>query len=438
MKIKVRGIYSTAVTKLLLDAGMDITQPTEALKNAMNINDESEPDIMIEDVETKEGVYIYGDSPGDAVEKLKQKLKNSIFSREDIGRIYCGVIKEADQKSKSIIISLPENEEGVLDMKSFWGYVKPGSKILVQSKGTYDGKIMLSTQLRLFGEHVIIIKNGFTKMSRGIHSHEGRDKLYEIAKSLDLKDWGVLWVQGAENMDEPVLKDELTSLMKKEKEIAEKFEACSEPDTLYSGVEKYFVMFSKDDKEVLDNIRKSVMPTIPKHHTLKSAGYTILTDFAENIIDNNAENDLSKKISETLLRYGPLKGKMYRLSFTRLNGTSYKVDGILQDFTMDDGEVKSITVSSRSSWGEKTYIIDADRDHITIKRGESEEKVLTLKPEIFPKFAKVTTFDITAKIENGSVSVLNEERVSKLMNKGAISSELEGRLKEELVEMSKV
>lgn len=438
MKVKVRGIYSTAVTKLLLDAGVEITQPTDALKNAMDIKGEGEPDVMIEDVETKEGIYVYGDNPNEIIEKIKEKLKDSIFSKEDIGRIYCGVIKEADQKSKSIIISLPDNEEGVLDMKSFWGYVKPGSKILVQSKGTYDGKIMLSTQLRLFGEHVIIIKNGFTKMSRGIRSHEGRDKLYEIAKSMDLKDWGVLWVQGAENTDGEVLKDELSSLMQKEKEITEKFESCSDPEVLYVGVEKYFVMFSKEDRKVLDDIRKTVMPTIPKHHTLKSAGYTILTDFAENMIDNNSEEQLSQKISETLLRYGPVKDKMYRLSFTRLNGTSYKVDGILQDFTVDNGDVKSITVSSKSGWGEKVYVIDADKGYITVKRGESEEKILTLEPEIFPKFAKITTFDVIAKTEKDNVTVSNKDRIDKLVQRGAISKEMESRLNKELAEMSKV
>ncbi len=438
MEVKVRGIYSTAITKLLLDAGVHITQSTDILKNTMGIADEAKPDVMIEDVESKEGVYVYGSNPREVIEKIKDRLKDSIFSAEDIGRIYCGIIKEADQKSKSIIITLPGNEEGVLDMKSFWGYVKAGSKILVQSKGTYDGKIMLSTQLRLFGEHIIIIKNGFTKMSRGIRSSEGRDKLYELAKDLDLKDWGVLWVQGAENCDETELKNELLSLMQKEKEITEKFEACSEPDILYSGMEKYFVMFSKDDKSVLDDIRKGVMPTIPKHHILKSAGYMILTDFAENIAGNNSEEDLSRKISETLLRYGPLKERIYRLSFTRLNGTSYKIEGILRDFSIENGDVKSITVSNRSSWGEKTYVINTDDNHITIKRGESEERILTLKPEIFPKFTKIITFDITAKIEKDGISVANKDRIDKLAQKGAISSELKDKLEKELAEMSKI
>ncbi|EFD92595.1 MAG: hypothetical protein BJBARM5_0687 [Candidatus Parvarchaeum acidophilus ARMAN-5] len=187
MKVKVRGIYSTAISKFLLDNKINVTQAAEALKDVLKIEDESDPDVVIEDTETKEGVYIYGNKAEEVVELLKKNFNKSIFYREEIGKIYCGIIKNTDQQSKSIVISLPDNEEGVLDLKSFWGYVKPGAKILVQSKGTYDGKIMLSTQLRIFGENIIIIKNGFTKMSRGIHSNEGKTKLYDIAKGLNLK-----------------------------------------------------------------------------------------------------------------------------------------------------------------------------------------------------------------------------------------------------------
>jgi hypothetical protein len=438
MKVKIRGIYSTAITKLLLDSNIEVTQAADAIKAALNISEESAPDVMIEDIETKEGVYVYGSEPSKVIELLKKHFKESVFYKEDIGKIYCGIIKNTDQKSKSIVIALPEDEEGILDLKNFWGYVKPGSKILVQSKGTYDGKIMLSTQLRIFGENVIIIKNGFTKMSKGIRSHESRDKLYEIAKGLDLKEWGILWVQGAENKEESVLKQELADLMQKEKEITEKFNACTEPTLLYEGVDKYFTLFGKEDKLKLDKIRKTVMPTIPNHHTLKSAGYTILTDFAENIIDHCPDTDMTKKVNETLLRYGPLKNKLYRLAFTRLNGTSFKVDGMLEDVVVENDEVKSLRLTNKSDWGEKTYFIDAEKTYVIVKRGESEDRILTLAPEIFPKFTKITTFDIMAKKTAEGITLSNEIRIEKLHKRGEISNELKEHLKATLETLSKI
>ncbi len=438
MKVKVRGIYSTAISKLLMDAGIEITQAADALKTALNVASEDKPDVMIEDMETKEGVYVYGNDSEKVVDALKNSLNRSIFYREEVGKIYCGIIKNTDQRSKSIIISLPDEEEGVLDLKNFWGYVKPGSKLLVQSKGTYDGKIMLSTQLRIFGEDVIIIKNGFTKMSKGIRSNEGKDKLYELSKDLKLKDWGILWVQGAENKDREILSEELNKLQEKEQEITEKFNQCEEPRTLYEGVSKFFILIGDDDKTHLDKTRKEVMPTIMKHHTLKSAGYTILTDFAENLLDKYSEEEMRNKVEETLLRYGPTKDKTYRIAFTRLNGTSFKVDGLVEDVAIENNSVKSLTVKIRGDWGERQYVIEADKNYVVSRKDGVEERILTLKPEIFPKFAKVITMDITAKKEAEGVVVNNEERIEKLEKKGEILGELKKELESALGEMKNI
>ncbi len=438
MKVKVRGIYSTAITKLLLDEKIEVTQAAEAIKKALNIADESKPDVIIEDTETKEGVYIYGNGSEKIVELLKGKLKMSIFYKEEIGKIYCGIIKNTDQKAKSIVISLPDDEEGVLDLKSFWGYVKPGAKILVQSKGTYDGKIMLSTQLRIFGDNIIIIKNRFTKMSKGIHSNEGKTKLYDIAKGLNLKEWGILWVQGAEDKEEEILKQELEELQKKEAEINEKFNNCTEPSIIYEGMNKYFILFDNTDKNELDKIRKEVMPTIMNHHKLKSAGYTILTDFAENLLDKYSDNEIDEKINEVLLRYGPIKDKLYRLAFTRLNGTSFKIDGIISDLEIKDNEVQKLTISSKSEWGERTYTIEKDSEYVEIVRNGEKERMLIVKPEIFPKFAKLITFDITAKKEENEIKIQNEDRLEKLSKKGEISNELKEKMKEVVEEMRKL
>ncbi len=438
MKVKVRGIYSTAISKLLMDAGIEITQPAEAIKGALGATSEEKPDVMVEDMETKEGVYVYGNEAEAVIDALKGKLKKSIFYREEIGRIYCGIIKNTDQRSKSIVITLPDGEEGVLDLKNFWGYVKPGSKLLVQSKGTYDGKIMLSTQLRLFGEDVIIIKNGFTKMSKGIRSNESKDKLYELSKDLKLKDWGILWVQGAENKEREVLSDELNKLQDKEHEITESFNSCEEPKTLYEGVAKFFVLLGIDDKVVLDEIRKGVMPTITNHHTLKSAGYTILTDFAETLLDKYSEKEMRSKVEETLLRYGPAKDKLYRLAFTRLNGTSFRVDGIVEDMTVDGNDVKSLSLKIRGDWGERKYVIDADKEYMISRKNDAEERTVILKPEIFPKFAKIITLDISSKKEGEDVVINNEDRIDKLIKKGEIQDELKVELEEALNEIKKV
>ncbi|MCW1293878.1 MAG: ribonuclease E/G [Candidatus Parvarchaeota archaeon] len=437
MKVKVRGIYSTAITKLLVDEGVEITQANDAIKELFKADSEERPSVIIEDIETKAGVYVYGSDSDKVIPILRKVCKSSVFYEEDIGKIYCGIIESTDQASKSIVVSLGDGEQGVLDLKNYWGYVKPGSKILVQSKGSYDGKAMLSTQIRLFGEDLIIIKNGFTKMSRGIHSKEGKDKLYDIAKNLDLKDWGILWTQSAEDKDEKVLKEELASLIEQEKEVSRKFEEADKPGLLYSGVKKYFVLISKEDKYELDKIRGKAMPTITGHHSLKSAGYTILTDFAEEMLGKIDEKQVADGIRKTLDRYGPVDSKLYKIIITRPNGTSYRVEGIATDIHREE-EVKRMKVLIKGNWGSREYEIDSTTGILTVRSQESEERVLSLGIEIFPKFAKLVDVNVHVKMKGQTLESSGSEAISKMLKKGEITQEFSKVLEEKLSEMEKI
>ncbi|MGC8516419.1 MAG: ribonuclease E/G [Candidatus Acidifodinimicrobium sp.] len=437
MKVKIRGIYSTAITKLLIDEGVEVTQANDAIKDLFKIQSEDRPTVVIEDLETKAGVYVYGNDSDKVINILKKTCRSSFFYEEDIGKIYCGVIDSTDQRSKSIIVSLGGDEKGLLDMKNFWGYVKQGSKILVQSKGSYDGKAMLSTQIRLFGDDLIIIKNGFTKMSRGIRSKEGKDKLYDIAKNLDLKDWGILWTQSAEDKDESVLKAELEDLIKQEKEISKKFEEADKPGLLYSGVKKYFVLISKEDKYELDKIRGKAMPTITGHHSLKSAGYTILTDFAEEILKDVDEKHITESINKTLSRYGPVDKKLYKIIVTRPNGTSYRIEGISTDIS-GENEIKKMKVLVRGNWGSREYELDSDNGVLTVRSQENEERILTLGIEIFPKFAKVTDINMHVKIKGQAVESADNEAIARMVKKEEITQELAKKLEEQYSAMEKV
>jgi len=65
-KVKVRGIYSTALTRLLLDNGFKIVQPSAPIKERFKIvespGEDSQPDIEITDRPDKQGVIAVGDA----------------------------------------------------------------------------------------------------------------------------------------------------------------------------------------------------------------------------------------------------------------------------------------------------------------------------------------------------------------------------------------
>ncbi|MEM1606589.1 MAG: DUF402 domain-containing protein [Candidatus Bathyarchaeia archaeon] len=79
-KVKVRGIYSTALTRILLENGFKIVQPSAAIRERFKLppspDDQSQPDLEINDRFDKQGVNVTGDS--EAAEKFISVLLNCL------------------------------------------------------------------------------------------------------------------------------------------------------------------------------------------------------------------------------------------------------------------------------------------------------------------------------------------------------------------------
>ena len=103
-----------------------------------------------------------------------------------------------------------------------------------------------------------------------------------------------------------------------------------------------------------------------------------------------------------------------------------------------DNEVQRLTINSRSEWGDRTYTIEKDLEYVDIVRNGEKERMLIVKPEIFPKFSKLITYDITAKKEENEVKVQNEDRLERLSKKGEISNELKDKMSQVINEMKKL
>ncbi|MEM1524614.1 MAG: DUF402 domain-containing protein [Nitrososphaerales archaeon] len=78
VKVKIRGIYTTALTKLLLDNGFEIVQPSIEVQKRFNLKyNESPFDLNIYDRLDKQGVYAYGDLK--AIEAFCKVLRENLL-----------------------------------------------------------------------------------------------------------------------------------------------------------------------------------------------------------------------------------------------------------------------------------------------------------------------------------------------------------------------
>ncbi len=436
MKVKIRGIYSTALTNLLKNKNVDVVQPSELMSKRMNIESNNESaTTLIYDKDDLNGVIVSGKNSEKIIEILKDKLSDFVVKKLETGAIYCVTIKST--KSDKVTVDLGD-EEGILTLQNYWGFLKEGEKVIAQVKATVNGKKILTTNLRIFGENAILIKNGFTKVSRHIKNNEERERIKKISEEIKEEGWGVLWKALAKDKDEETLKEELKRLYQKEKEIKEKFEKAEESQLIEEGLNVFYVDFGPHSKKELDRIRKKVVNTISGHHFLKSGGLNMLVDFAE-FLENIDDNVILKKIDKVLEKNGPKQGMFYKIEHKKIGSKEIMFKGII-DFI----ENEEIVLKRRLKAGGRFDGIGGKIEqgdyaktffkpnswvvkHIYFDKKNNQKGIyynINTPIEVFPEFSRYIDLEIDVVEKNGSKKIVDKEKLESIKNKGLIKKEI--------------
>ncbi|MCD6575768.1 MAG: ribonuclease E/G [Nanoarchaeota archaeon] len=437
MRVKLRGIYSTALTKLLTEKGIEVVQPSKVINDRFNINDNEPATTIIYDKEDLNGITISGTNAEEITKIIFENLSDSALRKTEIGEIYCGRIKNIDNKLGNIIIDLG-NEEGILPLQSYWGILKEGEKILVQVKGKFRGKKILSDKLRIFGENAVLIQDGFTKISKYIKSNEEKEKLQAISEELKKDGWGILWKAFADGKEEEILRNEIKELINQEKQIKEQFKQMNEPGLIKEGVKVFLIDFGAISKKELDDIRKKVITTIPGHHFLKSGGLSIVVDFAESL-ENIDYDIIAKKLNMALMKNGPNPGMFYEVIQKKIGKRDIVFKGIVESVNDEEivikrrlhaggrydgigGQIKpgdyAITKFKPNGWiVEHTYF-----DKNGIQKGKYFN--INTPVETYPNFARYIDLEVDVVEVGGKREIVDLEKLERVLKEGLIKKEL--------------
>lgn len=421
MKVKIKGIYSTAIANLLIKNGFEIVSSSERLISRLNIKESKGADTLIYNKEDLNGLVISGKSASKVVKVLLENLPNIFIQKKEIGAIYCGIIKRIDQRRKKIYIDIGLDKEGIVDLSQYWGILKEGEKVLVQIKKVDKNYYYLSTQLRMFGDNLILIRGGFSKISEFIKDEKERERLQELSKYAKEKDYNVLWKALAEGKSDEELKEEIAKLIEEENVLREKLKECNEAKKLREGNVIYFVEFSKEAKEKLDELRKEVTPTVKNHHVIKSAGYFELIEFADRLCGEFDEERVYS-VMEGVLKDNLNSCRKYKVVIKRINGKEIEIVGKV----IEMGEVIRLRSKKRGKRGYYIVTIDYNNNKVESAYYEKDEEIdkkefLTTGIEIHPRFARTICVGIKSKngLDIEAVKELHEEGLTNF-NIGAI------------------
>jgi Ribonuclease G/E len=439
LKVRIRGIYSTALTKLLGERGFDIASPTKIINQRTGTEENNDSaDVLIYDKEDMNGVTISGIGADRIVNELRNIFFDIATRKIENGTIYVGKIKKIDNETKNIIIDLGNNDEGILSLHNYWGFLRENEKILVQVKGIIKGIKLLSTKLRLFGNNLILIKDGFTKISKHIRTIEEQQRLRRLGENLKLNEWGILWKALAEGKPDAELIDEIKKLETEEKQIKEKFDNSAEPCLLKEGFCTYFVEFSAISKQQMDKIRNDTTHTIVGHHFLKSGGYTLLTEFAEAFdgIDNNIVVD---RLNKVLRNAGPRSQASYEIIHKKPGGKDIIMKGIVEK--ADENE---IVIKRRLTEGKRLDGLGGqinEGDYAITKFKPNDWKVIhkyfdangypkgvyiniNTPVEVYPNFARYTDLEVDVIEKDDKREIIDLEKLDRTVKEGLIKKEL--------------
>lgn len=436
MNIKVRGIYTTALSQLLIKNGFKISEPSDLISERLELsNNKNNANLLIYDTENKNGICISGTGGEKVASMIRGNFLDYVIQKRETGRIYAGTVKNIGGVSSTIDLG---EEEGILP-KTFG--LTLNLKVLVQVKGEGEEKLLLSKHLRIFGESMVLIKGGFTKVSKHIRNEKEKWRLLNISKENCPDGWGILWKSLAIGKADGELISEINELKEEEKRIVNEFEKTNKPKMLKEGMQSYKILFGLLSKRKLDEIRKEVAKTIKDHHLLKSARYSQIVELSEALLDSVK----GEKI---------LSGIKSIVGFPKLEGNYYLKHQKIDEEIIIKGRVIETNNLIRIKRKVKSF---GDYNGLQIYRERGDEIITTIKPEewyitheyfskegklkgkyinintpveIFPNYASYIDLEIDiVEFPDGTKKLIDVKKFKSLIDNKQISKELVEKVK---------
>ena len=460
MKANIRGIYTTALTKLLLDHGFEIVNPSLTIKRRFGLNDNpAPPDLKIKDRYDIQGVRVLGTL--EAVNKFYSILQSNfedVITRKwpvSVDGIYRGNVVDSDEYGVYVDIG-----NGIVGrvLKSEIAYANEKQlTVQVERKRIGAKQPLLTTNLKIVGNYAILAQNSKVGVSLKIRDLNKRAELYALGKSIAPNGWGIIWREIAANQPREALEKEIKMLASKVENLKEKMASSTEtPQLLVDGLYFMDVEFPHFSKKSMDKLRASATPTLDGHHFYKSCGGKVSSalEMAERLLEEGkAQEDIEKSFKEQILYEFPEEGSVVDIEHVKLSGVVFHL-GQATIEAINDNELKYKRVMRSNGFYDGLGVKKEAGDialseaklgewRITTKyfssNGELKGTYVNLNTpvEIYPHAIRYVDLEVDVCIQpSGAVQVLDLEKLEKALEKGFISKGLFEIVKEKAYEIA--
>jgi Ribonuclease G/E len=329
-RVRVRGIYATAIASLLLKNGYVLSDLSEVLKSRISRpSTELPPHVTLKtDNDKRDEILIIG-YPWESGKAIEEMLKEN-FQMSTIRRGRYGINTIVRGKSLGDCkVLLPGGNIGVLKRANTCP--NQGEELtvsVVKEKLSPRDSIILSKDLRIVGMYVILIYPGQgISFSEHIHDENRKLELAELAsKNVDISSFHIRFRSSSRIAQINNIEQELRNLLQEKDNLLNQTN-LDETGIIRRGEYISVITLSQIDKRIADELRAQTTPTIAFHHTLKAGGrlFSDLVDYAEHLlIDLNLDHN---RLGYSTLNYvvQTLRGKIISIRHIKPDGDFYNI-----------------------------------------------------------------------------------------------------------------
>jgi hypothetical protein len=278
MSVRVRGIYATALTQLLSEAGIDVVQASGPIEARFDEDFATErAGVAVETTDDQQGVGVSGD--GEMVEQVVAELatvgRDTLSWADPLAEraIYDGEVTET--LGSGAVVDCGDGE-GFLPYSNSDERVETGDRVRVQvlegSAPWTDGRPVLSGTVAVRGELLTLERGGTDSTTAA------GPAMLDVIAADPREGWGVSWETASDDASFDALADALDAANERAAAIDDTLataEAADDeaPHRCYGGGATAWVWFGRESRFALDEIRREVTATMAGHHRTKAAAH---------------------------------------------------------------------------------------------------------------------------------------------------------------------
>ncbi|WP_435070232.1 DUF402 domain-containing protein [Haloplanus sp. C73] len=325
MNVRLRGIYTTALTQRVLDAGHDVVAASDPIRERFDADFGHDPhDVAVDTTSDRQGVGVTGDP--DAVSRLVDHLdvsRDTFVWSSPAPRDAVFDARVTETLGSGAVCDLGDSE-GFLPFGSVDAHVEVGDTLRVQvtepAPPWIDRRPVLDGDIRVRAGPATLVR-GESGVTVDTYDDEAGRELAGMTDLLGIEPpdgWGLRWEDAATDADMGALQTALERAVDRADAVSLD-DAVDAPRSLATPLATTWLWFGREGRFELDADRRAVTTTMTGHHRIKAASSDAsrAVDFVEALDSGDGDDFPFEAVTDT---FGPVAGDHVRLAHGKPDG----------------------------------------------------------------------------------------------------------------------